>query len=61
MPNNLPLAVEIAEIAAHAPPANDHDMMSAAAELEARHPEADASVEQIAKVLREESGDAASS
>jgi hypothetical protein len=61
MPNNLPLAVEIADIAAHAPPANDHDVMSTAADLEDRHPEADVSLEEIAQVLREETGDAAAS
>ena len=61
MPNNLPLAVEIADIAAHAPPANDHEIVDTAAVLIERHPEADVSVEQIAQVLREESGDAAAS
>ena len=50
MPNNLPLAVEIAEIA---PRVGVSDVAVKAQDLTARHPEAQARVEDVADALRD--------
>ena len=53
MPSNLNLAVEIADTAADTVQLGDEALRAKAEDLAARHPEADASVEDVAEALRD--------
>ena len=55
MPNNLLLAVEIAELAARAPASTAEDASTRAQELLRRHPESDVRVAEVAAALQDES------
>ncbi|MGQ4273200.1 hypothetical protein [Terrihabitans sp. B22-R8] len=55
MPNNLHLAVAIADTTATTPIVGEEEAIAKAEHLAARHPESDASVEEVADALREAS------
>jgi hypothetical protein len=55
MPNNLHLAVEIADSSASDPVVEPREVLARAEDIVSRHPEADQSVESVAEALRETS------
>lgn len=57
MPNNLPLAVEIADATSAEPVASQGAALAKARDLAARHPDAEADAEQVARILQDLSRD----